>query len=63
MAIGDKTDQLLLGKIPGNFIVRTAVPQVEILRRAALLITHGGMNSVNEGLAADGPAAADSSRR
>jgi MGT family glycosyltransferase len=55
MAIGDKINQRLLGEIPGNFIVRPTVPQLEILRRAALFITHGGMNSVNEGLAADVP--------
>jgi MGT family glycosyltransferase len=55
MAIGDKTDPQLLGEIPANFIVRPSVPQLEILRRAALFITHGGMNSVNEGLAADTP--------
>ena len=55
MAIGDKTDPQLLGEIPANFIVRPSVPQLEILRRAALFITHGGMNSVNEGLAADVP--------
>src|SRR6185312_9413150 len=35
---------------PENFIVRRFVPQLQILRRADLLITHGGMNSVNEGL-------------
>jgi MGT family glycosyltransferase len=55
LAIGDKTDPQLLGEIPANFIVRPTVPQLEILRRAALFITHGGMNSVNEGLAADVP--------
>jgi MGT family glycosyltransferase len=55
LAIGAKTDPHLLGEIPANFIVRPTVPQLEILRRAALFITHGGMNSVNEGLAADVP--------
>lgn len=55
LAIGEKTDPQLLGEIPANFIVRPTVPQLEILRRAALFITHGGMNSVNEGLAADVP--------
>jgi MGT family glycosyltransferase len=55
LAIGAKTDPHLLGDIPANFIVRSSVPQLEILRRAALFITHGGMNSVNEGLAADLP--------
>lgn len=35
---------------PSNFFVRPAVPQLEILKRAAVFITHGGMNSVNEAL-------------
>jgi len=39
-----------LGPAPGNFIVRSFVPQIEILRRAAAFVTHGGMNSVQEAL-------------
>src|ERR1035438_9029055 len=35
---------------PGNFIVRSFVPQIEILRRSAAFVTHGGMNSVQEAL-------------
>jgi len=35
---------------PANFIVRPWVPQVDILRRAAAFVTHGGMNSVQEAL-------------
>ncbi|HXV99867.1 MAG TPA: nucleotide disphospho-sugar-binding domain-containing protein, partial [Anaerolineae bacterium] len=31
-------------------IVRPHVPQLALLERACLLITHAGMNSVNEGL-------------
>lgn len=50
LAVGDKIDQAALGVIPANFIVRSAVPQLEILQRAALFITHGGMNSTSEGL-------------
>jgi len=38
------------GDAPRNFIVRRFVPQVEILRRAAAFVTHGGMNSVQEAL-------------
>lgn len=55
LAIGSKADLSLLGTIPANFIVRPYVPQLHILQRAALFITHGGMNSVSEGLAADVP--------
>lgn len=36
--------------VPRNAIVRAHVPQLEILRRAALFISHGGMNSVSEAL-------------
>jgi MGT family glycosyltransferase len=39
-----------LGTIPQNFMVRKSVPQLDILKRTALFITHGGMNSVNEAL-------------
>jgi MGT family glycosyltransferase len=39
-----------LGAIAGNCIVRSFVPQIEILRRAAAFVTHGGMNSVQEAL-------------
>lgn len=50
MAIGKNTDRSQLGEAPANFIVSDFVPQLEILERAALFITHGGMNSANEGL-------------
>lgn len=40
----------IVGAIPDNFIVCSYAPQLAILRRASLLITHGGMNSINEGL-------------
>lgn len=55
MSIGTKTDMLHLGTIPRNFIVKPFVPQLQLLQRAALFITHGGMNSVSEGLCAGVP--------
>jgi MGT family glycosyltransferase len=39
-----------LGPIPDNFIVRSFVPQVELLRRCAAFVSHGGMNGVQEAL-------------
>src|SRR5258707_408505 len=36
--------------VPPNFDVRASVPQIEILRRAVVFITHAGMNSVQEAL-------------
>lgn len=50
MSVGQKTEISALYPIPQNFIVRNFVPQLEILPRAALFITHAGMNSVHESL-------------
>ena len=50
MSVGRSTPIEALGSIPENFIVRNFVPQLELLPRAALFITHAGMNSVHEGL-------------
>jgi len=43
-------DSTLADGAPANAIVRTWVPQVEILRRTSAFVTHGGMNSVQEAL-------------
>jgi MGT family glycosyltransferase len=50
MSIGKQTPLLDLGEIPQNFIVKKYVPQTEVLKYTKLFITHGGMNSTNEGL-------------
>ncbi|MED3652001.1 macrolide family glycosyltransferase [Heyndrickxia sporothermodurans] len=50
MSIGEKVQQSDLGEIPNNFIVKNYVPQTEVLKYTKLFITHGGMNSVHEGL-------------
>ncbi|MBA9085530.1 MGT family glycosyltransferase [Fontibacillus solani] len=50
MSIGEKAQISDLGEIPNNFIVKNYVPQTEILQHTKLFITHGGMNSVHEGL-------------
>jgi MGT family glycosyltransferase len=39
-----------LGQAPANFVVQAHVPQIEVLQRATVFVTHGGMNSVNESL-------------
>lgn len=41
-----------LGKIPDNIYAYSFVPQVEVLQHADVFITHCGMNSVNEAMAA-----------
>jgi MGT family glycosyltransferase len=50
MSIGEKTQLSELGEIPKNFIIKNYVPQTELLKYTKLFITHGGMNSVHEGL-------------
>ena len=50
LSAGARTDLTQLGNVPDNFIVRNYVPQLQVLRRADVFITHGGMNSVHEGL-------------
>jgi MGT family glycosyltransferase len=50
LSVGRNTDTAQLGPIPDNFIVRNYVPQLEILQCVDAFITHGGMNSVHEGL-------------
>jgi UDP:flavonoid glycosyltransferase YjiC (YdhE family) len=39
-----------VGPLPDDWLVRASLPQVALLERAQLLITHGGNNSVTEAL-------------
>ncbi|WP_289141335.1 macrolide family glycosyltransferase [uncultured Brevibacillus sp.] len=50
MSIGNNVHIADLGEIPANFIVKNYVPQMDVLTCTKLFITHGGMNSTNEGL-------------
>lgn len=50
MVVGENTKLSRSQSALPNFIVRTSVPQLELLQRAVLFISHGGMNSVNEAL-------------
>jgi MGT family glycosyltransferase len=50
MSVGQRTEITSLGAIPDNFIVRNHVPQLEVLQRTSLFVTHAGMNSVHESL-------------
>ena len=45
-----QTDPAALDPLPANVLARRFVPQPEVLARAALFVTHGGMNSVNEAM-------------
>ena len=42
-------------RVPANFIVRPYVPQGDILKHATAAITHAGMNSISDLLAAEVP--------
>ncbi len=55
MSIGKNIDVNTFKSIPSNFVVRNYVSQLEILKQADVFITHGGMNSTNEGLYYDVP--------
>jgi len=50
VSVGRATDIRDLGSVPDNFIIQSSVPQLELLQKVDLFITHGGMNSINEGL-------------
>lgn len=50
MSVGAAIDPESFEDIPDNFSIRQSVPQLEILKKAKLFITHGGMNSTMEAL-------------
>lgn len=50
MSVGPDTSFAQPGVAPSNFIVRPFVPQLELLKRTSVFVSHAGMNSVNESL-------------
>ena len=50
LSIGKRTDLAALGPIPENFLLSPYVPQLEILLRTQLFVTHAGTNSVMESM-------------
>jgi MGT family glycosyltransferase len=50
MSLGRRLSVEALGKIPENFIVRSYVPQLAVLQRSDLYITHSGVNSTHQAL-------------
>lgn len=50
VSIGRTVSPERLGHVPRNVLVRSWVPQLDVLRQAAVFVTHGGMNSVSESL-------------
>jgi MGT family glycosyltransferase len=51
IALGFDQDPARLGPLPPHVRVQPTLPQVALLPRCALLVTHGGFNSVKEALA------------
>jgi zeaxanthin glucosyltransferase len=51
LSVGKNINPETLGPIPSNTIVVRSAPQIELLKRAALCITHAGLNTTLESLA------------
>jgi MGT family glycosyltransferase len=50
MSIGTQVAEASLGPPPANVVVKPWVSQLDVLRRTAVFVSHGGMNSVSESL-------------
>jgi zeaxanthin glucosyltransferase len=46
LSIGDSLDAKQSNSLPANCIIVNRAPQIELLKRSALCITHAGLNSV-----------------
>src|SRR4029077_16138325 len=51
ISLGGGQDPALLGDLPGAPVVVGYAPQLELIRRSALTISHGGLNTALESLA------------
>jgi zeaxanthin glucosyltransferase len=51
LSIGDRLDPKEIGPVAGNAIIVNEAPQLELLKRASVCITHAGLNPVLESLA------------
>jgi MGT family glycosyltransferase len=51
LSVGRNVDPNDLGPLPANTIVVPIAPQIELLKRATLCITHAGLNTTLEALA------------
>ena len=50
MAVGDQINREQIGPVPSNTIIVKQAPQLELLKRSSLCITHAGLNTVLEAL-------------
>src|SRR5215468_3454878 len=55
LAVGGQLDPNQLGAVPANVVVVSHAPQIEILKRSSLCITHAGLNTVLESLSSGVP--------
>ena len=51
LSIGDRLDPKQIGPLPINAIIVNQAPQLELLKRTSVCITHAGLNTVLESLA------------
>ena len=51
LSVGKNINPDVLGAIPPNVLVVSAAPQIALLKRASLCITHAGLNTTLESLA------------
>ena len=50
ISIGKTLNTKDLGELPQNIYIYNYVPQLEVLKMTDIFITHGGINSINEGI-------------
>src|SRR5262249_51182843 len=50
LSVGENVTPESLGTVPSNVVVVRTAPQIELLKRAALCITHAGLNTALESL-------------
>ena len=55
LAVGGQLDPKQLGDVPANVMVVDHAPQIEVLKRSCLCITHAGLNTVLESLSSGVP--------
>jgi MGT family glycosyltransferase len=51
LSVGDQVDPEQIGRVPNNAVIVKRAPQLELLKRASVSITHAGLNTVLESLA------------
>jgi len=58
LSVGDQVDPEQIGPAPNNAIIVKRAPQLELLKRSSVCITHAGLNTVLEALTQGVPQAA-----